>query len=115
MSLDIKKSVDIIETMENYISSVRPNPEIRHMLDIGYEIDGQSVILNEIRPVWNNPQEIYIGGYAKTTYVHVTKMWKVFWKRADGKWHSYKPMPEVEYLKDFLKLVDEDGYGCFKG
>ncbi len=58
MTLDITQSVDIIEIMENYMSKVRPRPEIRDKLDLEYQIDGQSVILNEIRPFWNNPNEI---------------------------------------------------------
>lgn len=115
MALEHTKSVDIIETMENYISRVRPVPEIRNQLDLNYEIKDHSVILNEIRPVWNNPKEIQTFGYAKATYVNSKKVWKIFWVRADNKWHSYQPNPTVRELKDFLKLVDEDEYGCFKG
>lgn len=115
MALDIIKSIDIIETMENYIARIRPKPEIRPKLDIAYEIEGQSVILNEIRPVWNNPKESLTLGYAKATFVKDKNIWKVFWKRADNKWHSYKPNPTVAELMEFLKLVDEDEYGCFKG
>jgi hypothetical protein len=51
MAFDITKSVDIIELMENYISRVKPEPEIRSNLDLNYEINDQSVIINEIRPV----------------------------------------------------------------
>jgi len=47
MALDITKSVEIIEIMENYISRVRPQQEIRHQLDLAYEIENQSIILNE--------------------------------------------------------------------
>jgi hypothetical protein len=115
MALDITKSVEIIETMENYISRVRPETEIRNQLDLSYEIKDQSVILNEIRPAWNNPKEILILGYAKATYVRNKNKWKVYWKRADNKWHAYNPNAIVEDLKDFLKLVDQDDYGCFKG
>ena len=115
MTLDITKSVDIIEIMEKYISRVRPKPEIRNQIDLNYEIIDQSVTLNEIRPAWNNPKEIQTSGYAKATYVQRKNVWKVFWKRADNKWHSYKPTPSVRELKEFLKLVDQDEYGCFKG
>ena len=79
MTLDITKSVDIIEIMENYIFRVRPDPEIRNKLDLNYEINEQSVIINEIRPAWNNPQEILSFGYAKATYVKSKNVWKVFW------------------------------------
>ena len=115
MTLDITKSVDIIEIMENYISKVRPRPEIRNQLDIGYELTGQSVILNEIRPQWHNPSEIITSGYAKATFVKANNNWKVYWKRADNKWHKYVPKPTVSNLSNFLKLVDEDQYACFKG
>lgn len=115
MTLDIAKSVEIIETMENYIFRVRPKPEIRNQLDLSYEFNDQSVILNEIRPAWNKPNEILICGYAKATFIKSKNVWKVFWRRADNKWHSYKPTPTVRELKDFLELVDQDEYGCFKG
>jgi len=39
MTLDITKSVDIIEKLEKYISWVRPEPEIRNQLDLNYEIN----------------------------------------------------------------------------
>ncbi|WP_298144409.1 hypothetical protein [Flavobacterium sp.] len=48
MPFDPTKSVAIIEIMEDYISRVRPEPEIRYQLDLGYEIVGQSVTVNEI-------------------------------------------------------------------
>lgn len=115
MTLDITKSMDIIETMENYIAKVRPEPEIRNQLDLNYEIKNQSVILNEIRPLWNNPNVILTLGYAKATFVKNKNVWKIFWKRADSKWHGYKAVPVVAELEDFLQLVDEDKYGCFKG
>jgi len=115
MAFDIKKSVDIIETMENYIAKVRPRPEIRHQLDIGYEIKNQSVILHEIRPVWKNPSEYRTLDYAKATFVRNKNIWKIFWQRADLKWHSYTPKPTVGKLSDFLKIVDEDKHHCFKG
>ena len=115
MTLDVTKSVDIIETMENYISKVRPRPEIRPKLDLGYEINGQSIILNEIRPFWNDPNKIMTTGYAKATFVKDKNIWKIYWKRADNKWHLYKPFPVVGELKHFLIIVDEDKHFCFKG
>lgn len=115
MTFDTTKSIEIIETMENYISRVRPEPEIRNQIDIDYEITDQSVVLNEIRPAWNKSKEILTFGYSKATYVKSKNVWKVFWRQADNKWHSYKPTPTVKELKDFLKLVDKDKHGCFKG
>jgi len=43
------------------------------------------------------------------------KNWKVYWNRADLKWHSYKPVPEVASLEEFLALVERDEHACFFG
>jgi hypothetical protein len=42
-------------------------------------------------------------------------MWKVYWKRADLKWHRYEPVPEVSAIEKFLAVVKEDEYSCFFG
>ncbi len=35
--------------------------------------------------------------------------------RADLKWHRYEPVPEVNSLDEFLKIIEEDAYSCFYG
>jgi len=52
---------------------------------------------------------------AKATFVRTQAVWRVFWQRADLKWHRYEPEPEVPRLEDFVALVDRDQYGCFFG
>jgi Protein of unknown function (DUF3024) len=115
MAIDIIHSLEIIETMENYISKVRPPEKIRHQVDISYEISDQSIILNEIRPNWKDPKTLQTIGYAKATFVGKKNLWKIFWQRSDLNWHAYKPQPTVSKLNDFLRIVDEDEYGCFHG
>lgn len=80
MALDAINSIDIIEIMENYLSRIRPEPEIRAKLDINYEIENQSIILNEVRPFWAYPKEILVFGYARATFVKSTNNWKIYWK-----------------------------------
>jgi hypothetical protein len=53
--------------------------------------------------------------FAKATYVKTTGTWKVFWQRADLRWHGYEPVPHVGSVEKFLAVVDEDKYGCFFG
>ncbi|RCR70726.1 DUF3024 domain-containing protein [Larkinella punicea] len=115
MPMDILTTVDIIEIMENYIEKVRPPENIRKQLDLSYRIEDQSVILTEIRPIWNNPSESAEYSYAKATFIKSKNVWKIFWLRANLKWYSYEPMPEVSTLKEFLEIIDEDDYHCFKG
>lgn len=52
---------------------------------------------------------------AKTTWVKSRKVWRVFWQRADMKWHSYPPLPEVKSLQEFIDAVEVDEYACFYG
>lgn len=115
MAPDITKSLEIIKTMESYISRVRPRQEIRHQVDITYEIEDQSIILKEIRPSLSNSDRTITRAYAKATFIYQKNIYKIYWNRPDNKWHSYEPAAMVSRLEDFLKIVDEDKHYCFKG
>lgn len=52
---------------------------------------------------------------AKATWVKTQKVWKIFWMRADLRWHGYEPLARVRTLDDVLSGVDADPYGCFWG
>ena len=99
----------------SYIEKHRPPPHIRNQLDLGFRIKDQSIEIFEIRPLWNNPDKKIEEMQAKTTYVKKTKTWKVYWMRADLKWHSYEPTPEVETLEQFLEVLGKDEHHCFRG
>ncbi|MBL1433648.1 MAG: DUF3024 domain-containing protein [Gammaproteobacteria bacterium] len=98
-----------------YVEKHRPPPHVRDQVDLGFRVKNQSIEIFELRPLWNNPDKITEEMQAKTTYIKKTKTWKVYWQRADLKWHSYQPMPEVDALEDFLTLVSKDEHCCFKG
>ena len=115
MALNLKNTVDIIETMENWMERIRPPHNIRSKLDICYKIDNQSIILFEIRPAFRNPLQFIEIPFAKVTYVKTENIWKVYWMRSNKKWIQYEPRPRVKNLKAFIKLVDDDEYHCFKG
>lgn len=106
---------EITATLERYLLKYRPPIKIRKQLDLGYEIKGRSIVLFEIRPQWNDPRKIVYEPYAKTTYVLKDNIWKVYWMRANLKWYLYEPKPTVKKITDFLNLVEEDKYCCFKG
>jgi hypothetical protein len=98
-----------------FLEKRRPPPHVRLKLDIGYRIAGQSVELFEVRPRWDKPSEKMEHPFAKATYVKTTGTWKVFWRRADLKWHGYEPAPQVGSVEKFLEIVDEDKHACFFG
>jgi hypothetical protein len=113
----MKNGIDSIEIeeIENYLSYIRPNEEMRAQIDIGYRIEKQSVIIFEVRPDWRDPKKKVENNIAKATFVKKDNHWKVYWLRADLKWHSYKPKPIVEDLLDFIRLIEKDEYSCFWG
>ena len=115
MSIDSLQTLEIIEVMENFIESVRPPEHIRKQLDISYKIEDQSILVFEVRPSFLQPDIMSYPPIAKTTFVKAQNYWKVFWMRADLKWHSYDPKPIVKSIKEFTKLIKEDKYGCFFG
>lgn len=89
--------------------------EIRDAVREGQRVEGQSVELFFVRPVWDDPSQETEESIAKATLVRSRGKWRVYWKRADLRWHSYANKPEVNSLRDFLQLVDEDRYCCFFG
>lgn len=115
MAIDILKTAEIIEAMENFIARRRPPEHIREKLDLGYKIEEQSIIVFEIRPKWDDPKIIREHPVAKTTFVKAKNNWKVFWLRSDLNWHIYKPKPSVRSVKEFCNLVEEDEHCCFFG
>lgn len=115
MALSKLQIREVEAALKVFMSKRRPSASIRHELDLGYRIEGQNVFLFEIRPKWNFPQEKLEMPFAKATFVRTKNHWKIFWMRADRKWHSYPPVPTVKKLDRFLELVDEDSHGCFWG
>lgn len=105
----------IEKTLGGFLAKRRPPPHIRPQLDLGYRLSGQSVEILEIRPQWDDKSIIRQYSIAKATYVRSRKLWKVFWKRADLKWHVYDPHPTAGAIDEFLEIVDADECCCFFG
>jgi hypothetical protein len=93
----------------------RPPLHLRDKVREGQRIEGYEIELFLVRPLFSDPTHQIEQSIAKTRYVKSRDVWRVFWQRADLKWHRYLPRPEVKSLEVFLKLVDEDANGCFWG
>ncbi len=105
----------IEKEMKIFIEKRRPPLELRNEFDLSFRVEEDSIIIFEIRPRWNNPDEKIEGSVAKATYIKGNKIWKIYWKRADLKWHKYDPLPEVLTVSDFLNEIDKDPNSCFWG
>lgn len=101
--------------MAMLLEAMRPSPEIRSKLDFGYRVEGQSVVLFEKRPYWDNPAEVLQMDFAKATFIRASNEWKVYWMRASDRWEVYSPRPSAQSLGDWIGIVREDAHGCFFG
>lgn len=115
MAVNNLQVLEIIEVMEAFLERQRPPEHIRPKMDIGYKIEGQSIIIHEIRPLSNDSSKIIYPEVAKATFVKAKNHWKVFWLRSNLKWYTYDPKPIVKTLREFLTLVEADKHGCFWG
>ena len=109
---EIKRTEKLVA---DFVQKIRPPAHIRNKLDIGFRMTGQSVEIFEVRPNWKEPSVKMEHPVAKATYVKSSGMWKVYWQRADLKWHGYEPTPQVAMIEEFLSLIAEDKNACFFG
>ena len=98
-----------------FVEQHRPPPHLRSEVDLSFRLVSQSVELFEIRAHWQDKEKKIESPIAKATFNKAKKNWKVYWNRADLKWHSYNPVPEVASLEEFLALVEKDEHACFFG
>ena len=115
MALNDIERKRIEKVVDAFVQKRRPSPYIRPKLDICFRVAGQSVEIFEIRPRWNKPDVKIEESVAKATFVRSKSQWRIYWKRADLKWHAYEPLPVVDSLEKFLAAVEKDEYSCFWG
>lgn len=103
-------------TLEHeFWSRRRPPLNVRDLMREGQRFADQSIELFYVRPLHFDPTRHTEEPIAKLTYVRVSNSWRIFWQRADLKWHRYAPNPEVASLAEALRIVDHDANCCFFG
>lgn len=115
MALNDLEHTRIEKTVAAFIEKRRPPPSVRPELDLGFRISGQSIELFEIRPQWDDPSQRMERPVAKATFVRTQRLWKIFWMRADLKWHGYQPHLYAQGIEEFLAVVARDEYARFWG
>jgi hypothetical protein len=111
--IEIAGHAAVIERV--FWSKRRPALRLRDRMREGQRFAGQSIELFFVRPLFSDPSRIVEESIAKLTFLRVSGRWRIFWKRADLKWHRYAPHPEAASLAEALSVVDRDTNGCFFG
>ncbi len=110
---EIAEHTALIE--ERFWSRCRPPLRLRDQIREGQRFSNLAVELFFVRPAFERKGEFIEESIVKLRYVRKHKIWRIYWKRADLKWHSYQPCPEVGSLGEALGVVDADAYCCFFG
>ena len=103
------------QEIKQFIKEIRPPMEIRNKLDIGFTFINNSLEIFEIRPRWDDPSIIINSSVSKTKFIKSKNIWKIYWKRASGKWVLYDPQPQVRTLSEFFQILRNDDSHCFCG
>lgn len=100
--------------LRSFTNDLRSDDEdIRKVLDFGYSWDGKTALLFEIRPQWNNPEEILSVEFTKLKYNKSRKSWNLYCERASGKWELNPYKSESINLHELLDEISKDTHGCF--
>ena len=109
--IELKK----IEKLVGEFCQNRVPKKIQNELRYGYRVEGQSIFVYEDRPRWDKPSEWLAVDFAKLLYIRRQHIWKLYWKRASGKWELYEPKGKSRHLGVLIAAIDEDNWGCFFG
>lgn len=86
-----------------FLAVRRPPVAIREQLDIGWRLVGCSLEVFSIRPAYQGAAgEMMEYPAGKATWVTSRRLWKLYWMRADLRWHGYPERPTVRYVEDFF-------------
>jgi hypothetical protein len=98
-----------------FIEKIRPPLDIREDLDYRADIKGSELVIASVRPSFQDKRRKTEGPVAKAKWIGAEKVWRLYWMRADLKWHSYEPLPEARSIDVLLNEVRRDPHGCFFG
>jgi len=100
---------------EKFLQNRFDGAHVKNLNNISYRIEKQSVEIFSKNPSWNDKSQMVENPIAKATFIKKSKVWKIYWQRADLKCHSYEPNPIVNHFSEFIQIVEKDEFGCFLG
>jgi hypothetical protein len=88
---------------------------LRDKLRLEYSVKGHEVVIVERRPRWDNPIEWIESPVAKLKFIRSANKWRLYWQRADLKWHEYPGLSSSDRISDLVREIDADPLACFFG
>lgn len=102
---------NIKRCMEFFMEKRHPTPFIHDEIDFMYEIQGQSVIIKEVR---NSMGRTVESSIAKITFNRKQNGWKLFALNQKGEWEGmFSDL--IPPLSDAIKIIEDDDIAIFFG
>jgi hypothetical protein len=104
-----------IEQTVGELCRKRSPAHLKDKLGLEYSVKGNEVVIVERRPKWDDPNEWIESPVAKLKFVRSTNKWRLYWQRADLKWHEYPGQSSSDRISDLVQEIDADPLACFFG
>ena len=104
-----------IDKVVGALCTARSPAHLRDQIRTEYRVAGHTVDIFEVRPDWQDPTQTMETPCARIRYVRTRNVWRLFWRRADLKWHGYGPLAESARLDVLVREIDNDPFCCFFG
>ncbi|MGQ0557221.1 MAG: DUF3024 domain-containing protein [Nitrospiraceae bacterium] len=77
-------------------------------LRLVYAVKDHEVVIAERRPRWDNETEWTESPVAKLKFIRSANKWRLYWMRADMKWHEYPGLSSSTRLEDLVQEINTD-------
>ena len=102
-----------IELTVGVFCAKRSPGHLKDKLSLVYAVKGHEVVISERRPRWDNQTEWTDTPVAKLKFIRSANTWRLYWMRADMKWHAYPGLSSSNHLNDLVQEIDADPLACF--
>jgi hypothetical protein len=110
------RQISNIHRVVGRLCRVRVPEEVQDQIRLGYVIERHEIVIVEARAPWrDSASEWSEMEIAKLRYVAQRREWKLYWKRASGKWWLYAPHSNLKSLTAMVREIEFDSDGCFFG
>jgi hypothetical protein len=107
--------IQLIHKLLGGFCAQRIPDHIKDKVRLSYTIADHDVVISEERAVPSQSSDWMVLEIAKLRYVRARNEWRLYWKRASGKWWPYEPHTSSKKLEAMIKEIDADLDGCFFG
>jgi hypothetical protein len=101
--------------LDAFLLRRRPPLDLRKDVDLCGRITDSGVDIYEMRRPYRGREKTMEVPIARVKWVKSRLIWRLFWMRADQKWHSYSPMPDAKKLVELFDEIERDLHACFFG